>query len=496
MKNFQLLNPNPNITYLTNTNRSHLFINNTELNKITKIPYDQLETMKIEVIGIDKNDNQIETITNFKEILKSNEFISIVEVISSTIKQSGYFTTEDEYGIKKGFLNEFVGSDYFIQSLENLNKEHKNFIPMFELEKNAPNINILLKNLFFNESNEVIENFLRWLKTVSFEDKNQDIIFNFSGTNEQNQGQGSGKGVMIQLLNELFNGLITSVNNQSYKNNFNAHLQNKKIVVFDEVDYKKLNYNVLKDITGNKEIRIESKGKNTITSKNVSSWLMFSNEWDFCNIFTIEDRRIFLIRPNPKNGSLKSIVGDTFQFIQDIKKEIPQFIEIISKVGSKVLSPNELQTNTHKEYYLSKNKVSITEIKDLHKILLNDNVKEKVFELIDNISYLDNSRTNQLDNVKTVLNLDSISYKSFKDMFINLQEFGYIQNNLKVNKEWEIVKENLTINNYEEKRVGLKKTKQFGSYDDKLLKRVGLTKVQEKNLVSKIRPLYSSMGGI
>jgi len=496
LKDFRLLNPNPNITYLTNTNRSHLFIYNIQLNKIKKIPNDQLETMKIEVIGIDNDDNQVETIRNFKEILKSNVFISIVEVVSSTTKKSGFYTITDEFGINKSFLNEFVGSDYFIKSQINLNKEHKNFIPMVELEKNAPNINILLKNLFFNESNEVIENFLCWLKTVSFEDKNQDIIFNFSGTNEQNQGQGSGKGVLIQLLNELFNGLTTSVNNQSYKNNFNAHLQNKKIVVFDEVDYKKLNYNVLKDITGNKEIKIESKGKDTITSKNVSSWLMFSNEWDFCNIFTIDDRRIFLIRPNPKNGSLKSIVGDTFQFIEDIKNEIPQFIEIISKVGSKVLSPNELQTNTHKEYYRSKSKVSITEIKDLHKVLLNENVKEKIIQLFVNIKDIDSSKITKLENVETVLNFDCISYKSFKDIFESLQDFGYLQSSLKVNKEWEIVKENLLVNSYEEKRIGLKRTKTFGSYDDKILIKEEVKQDKYKEIIKTIRPLYSTKGGI
>lgn len=39
----------------------------------------------------------------------------------------------------------------------------------------------------------MIINFINWLNVVSFKDTNQDIIFSFIGTNEQNQGQGRGK---------------------------------------------------------------------------------------------------------------------------------------------------------------------------------------------------------------------------------------------------------------------------------------------------------------
>ena len=182
---------------------------------------------------------------------------------------------------------------------KNLNKyKNQNLIDL--LDKEIPTINILLRNLFHNENDRMIENFINWLNVVSFKDTNQDIIFGFIGTNEIDQGQGRGKGVLIQLLNKVFSGLVVSISNTNYEKNFNSSLMNKKIVVFDEVDFKRLNYSHIKDITGNKIFSVEFKGKEPIESKNVSSWLCFSNEHDLHNKITIDDRRFFIIRPNPK----------------------------------------------------------------------------------------------------------------------------------------------------------------------------------------------------
>ncbi|KIM09938.1 MAG: hypothetical protein KU29_01420 [Sulfurovum sp. FS06-10] len=188
-------------------------------------------------MSLEIDDKNIKKEVDLKEIIENeNDFIKSCQVISSTLKPRGYFEEKDDFNIKYNFLNEFLGSETFLNSKNKNKYNDENIIDL--LEKETPLIFKLLKNLFYNENNNIIINFINWLNVVGFQDKNQDIIFNFFGTNEQEQGQGRGKGILIKLLNKIFFGLVVSVSNTTYMNNFNSNLMNKKIVVFDEVNYK------------------------------------------------------------------------------------------------------------------------------------------------------------------------------------------------------------------------------------------------------------------
>lgn len=466
---YKLTDKDNNKEYYINSNKTILYLYDKNLKVINRIFRDKWSSMSLEV-----DDKNIKKEVDLKEIIENeNDFIKSCQVISSTLKPRGYFEEKDDFNIKYNFLNEFLGSETFLNSKNKNKYNDENIIDL--LEKETPLIFKLLKNLFYNENNNIIINFINWLNVVGFQDKNQDIIFNFFGTNEQEQGQGRGKGILIKLLNKIFSGLVVSVSNTTYMNNFNSNLMNKKIVVFDEVNYKYLKYETIKDITGNPIFRVEYKGKEPIQSDNVSSWLMFSNESDLCNKITIEDRRTFLIRPNLKNGSLKRDVIDEFfdgeynKFEEELFKEIDNFIYIIRKRSGRVLSPLELQTQRYKDYFKEKTQISILEIDDIYKILINTQFREKIIEIMEIIGHLDNNYKKQIETIKKVINLNMINFKTFSIIFTFLRDNDYILKTKKLNKEWEIIKENLLKNGFVKVGIDLQKTKNFNKFKDTII---------------------------
>lgn len=467
---YKLTNKDNDKEYYINSNKTILYLYDKSLKTINRIYRDKWCSMSIEVV----DDKQITKEKDLKEIIENeNDFIKSCEVISSTLKPNGFFQEKDNFNIKYNFLNEFMGSETFIKSSLNNKYGDENIIDL--LEKETPIIFKLLKNLFYNENNNIIINFINWLNVVGFKDKNQDIIFNFFGTNNTDEGGGRGKGVLIKLLNKIFSGLVVSVGNDTYKDKFNRDLINKKIVVFEEVEYKPLKYSFLKDRTGSSVFRVEFKGKDVIHSKNVSSWMMFSNECDLCNKITIDDRRTFLIRPNPKNGSLKREIidfffkGDYDDFEENLFKEVDNFIYIIRKSNGKVLSPLELKTQRYKDYFKEKSQISILEIDDIYKILINNQYKVKIYEIMETIGHLDNNYKKDIETIKKVIDLNMINHKTFTIIFKFLKDNGYILKTKTLNKEWEIMKENLLKNGFVKVVLDLQKTKNFNKFKDTII---------------------------
>lgn len=487
---YKLTDKDNNKEYYINSNKTILYLYDKNLKVINRTFRDKWSSMSLEV-----DDKQIKKEVDLKEIIENdNDFIKSCQIISSTMKPRGYFEEKDDFGIKYHYLNEFLGSETFLNSKNKNKYNDENIIDL--LEKETPLIFKLLKNLFYNENNNIIINFINWLNVVGFKDKNQDIIFNFFGTNEQDEGGGRGKGVLIKLLNKIFSGLVVSVSNTTYLNNFNSNLMNKKIVLFEEVNYKGLRYEIIKDITGSPFFRVEYKGKEPIYSDNVSSWLMFSNECDLCNKIGIEDRRVFLIRPNPKNGSLKREVIDKFfdgdydNFEEKLFEEIDNFIYIIRKRTGRVLSPLELQTQRYKDYFKEKTQVSILEIDDIYKILINTQFREKIIEIMEIIGHLDNNYKKQIETIKKVINLNMINFKTFSLIFKFLKDNGYISKTKTLNKEWEIMKENLLKNGFDKINVELKKTKIFDRFKDTIIIKNDYYLSEKHKINSVLRDLF------
>jgi len=403
-------------------------------------------------------------------------------------KPVGYFEEEQD-GLKYCYFNVFIGSDTFKNALINNKYQNaKNLLTL--LKKETPNIYYLLNNLFYNEKSSVLLNFLSYLKKISYHDDRQDIMYLFKGTNEVHEGQGAGKGVLQSLLHKMLSGLVTSVSNETYNDKFNNNLQNKKVVIFDEVDLKTLRYNVLKNITGSEFIRIEAKGKDAIQVKNVSSWLLFSNDYKLCKDIKVNDRRTFIIQPNPINGSLKKYIEKHFasfrEFEETLYSELNNFIHIIAKANDKVYTPLELETNAKRDYFLQANSVKIEEIKDIYKIFTNKQLQIKVIRILES---LENDYDTQ--NLIKLIKLKAINYKLFQKLFKALQHNGFLAQNLKALKAWEILKEELIQRDFSVKRYYLKQTKEYKAYNDKnFLKYNKTTKLQQKKINEIMREMY------
>jgi len=493
---YKLINKKNYVSYFVNSNTTILYIYDKQKKEIIEYYRDKWTSMKLEVIECIKQ-NETKKEVDLKTIIESeNDFIEICQIISSTTEKVGYFQKVDNFGIKTNYLNIFLGSETFRTSLNNNKFKNKKTIEL--LKKETPTINLLLRNLFYKEKDDILLNFLNWLNVVSFQNKNQNIIWSFIGTNEENQGQGAGKGILIQLLSKMFKGLVCSVSNTSYLNNFNSILMNKKIVVFDEVNYKSLKYEKIKDITGNNSITIEYKGKEPIIVDNVSSWLFFSNEYDLCNKITIEDRRTFIIRPNPVNGSLEQLIKTNFidfdSFLNKLYSEIDNFIHIISYIGQnrkiKVLTPLELSSNGHRTYFKEQMKVSVNDLDKLYRIFTNKQFKTKLLSILEEIKQLETIYIENIEIIKNMLEIDCINYKTFEKLFYTLKNMEYIKSSLKINKEWEIFKENLLKNGFIIQNIVGRETKKYKRFRDKILIEPQNYKNNKTKLINKIKTIY------
>jgi len=431
-----LQTPDDNIKYYLNTNNSILYSYNIEQQKVKLIYSSDFNATSLPVIQKTKS-KEIRKHMNIREIIQEdNNFIEVAKVIASTTKVEGNFIEQDkETGIATNYLNIYLNSRTFQNAAANNHYSitcEENLIEL--LEDEAPTINKLLKNLFHNESDEVLINFLNYLNVISFTDNKQDIMYLFKGTNDEQEGAGAGKGVFRDLLSKMFSGLVCSVSNESYNNPFNIELLNKKIVIFDELDFKSLKYEKLKDITGNGELRIESKGKDAVIVKNVSSWLLFTNLSNMLAKILVDDRRTFIINPNPINGSLKREVIDPyydgdFKYFQNcLFSEIENFIHIISLATGKVRTPLELRTEAHKSYF-SANNYNLTDIKKFNDIFLKKNSKRKFIEFLEELKTLNDISEKKFEKMKFYLNTGFYSQKTLEEIFTICKAYkvGYIK---------------------------------------------------------------------
>jgi len=369
-----LLNAKKHISYYVNENRSIFYTYNKKKKKVDLTVSNKFGSTTLKVIT--KYEDVVDM--PLDAILKEdNDFVEVVNVIASTTKKPGNFPiVSSDTNLTTNYLNIYLNASMFIKASKHNHyniKEEKNIIDLLKSE--TPSIYALLHNLFHNEKDEVILNFMRYLNKIAFQDNRQDIMFLFMGTAENKQGQGAGKGVLRDLLGILFSDLIVSVSNETYADKFNSELLNKKVVIFDEVDPKGLKYAKLKDITGSSTIRVENKGKDALTVDNVSSWLLFTNESNLHGKIKKDDRRTFIVNPNPISNSLKKCViepffnGDFGLYWDSLQAELESFTHIISLASAKVLTPIELKTFAHSQYFNDDN-LYLRDIKSIDDIFL------------------------------------------------------------------------------------------------------------------------------
>lgn len=461
------------VDYFVNGNKTHLFSHNKVLKQLEKIQEGEWNSSKFtcDIQIIDK-DEVIESTKKYsvRELISEDvDFIRFVIPVSSTTKPTAFFTeTSGISKIEKDYFNEFFRAPEFLQAKQNNRYADCNDIIKL-LKTETPTFNVLIKNLFFNEHDLVILNFINWLSNAAYQDKHQSEFFCFIGKNEEDQGQGAGKGVLQGFLSELLSGLVTKEKSETFQKEFNPHLENKKIVVFDEVNFKTLNYNKLKDITGSDLLSVEAKGKSAYEARNVSSWFLFSNESDLKNKITYADRRAFIIRPNPINNSLRGIVekkfGDHTNFKTKLHADIPNLIHILGRcVNNRVIDPVNLITNAKMDYFKERSAISIENVNDFTKILVNKKLKAKVCEL------LKDYKPERYEVVIALLKQNCINRKAFNILLNNLIDMGFVKKS-QDNKIWEKLKETSLKQDFELIKVDFKKaeTKGYKRFLDRTL---------------------------
>jgi len=504
----ELLNKPENIEYYVNESETNFYIYNTKENTLKIINKSEFDTTTFEVKIITKKEEYTDILT-IKQILKEeNNFIKKVKIVIKTNEKVGYYT-KNELGLQQHFFNIFLNNKKFIESINNnkyikyyndRKKEKNDYNLIYKLfKKECKNLSILIDNLFYYENEIVKVNFLKWLYNVIYLDKYQDVIFIFFGKNDIQQGQGSGKGVLINILNNLLSNLLTTINNSNYKDRFNTSYYNKKLVIFDEVDFKKLDYNYIKNLTGTPLINIEFKGKDKIQIDNTISLLLFSNEYELNNNINIEDRRSFLIYPNPVNNSLLKIVkrkrkykGNIELFINDIiNNELENFTHILYLLKDfKLLKPFELITESKKIYFHNKQKVKEITTSELYKILVNKKYKKYIKDIITYIkSITNNLKTNEiLDNFYLELENNFLTFNTFKNFIEVLKNNKIFYSKLSIEKLFYSMSKELEEFNYTRKYHYLKETKRYKG--KKLLLLFNKQKTEIKKINEIIRNVY------
>ena len=491
--------------YLNQTN-TILYSFNPNKNVVGKSFKGEFDIVKLPVMieKIKKGEKEVkhEELTFLEIIKEENDIVKNVKPTCKTLEPSGFYYEKNSQYLEVPCLNEYTNSTPFIKSLEKL-KKIRLTLPLTEegliefiydkFIQDCPHISFLIHNLFWEESINVIVNFLSFLSIVGFKDKHQDIFYLFKGQSEDKQGQGAGKGVIQQLLTKLFSGLVIGVNNNTYNTTFNSRLQNMKIVIFDEVNFKKMNYEVVKNITGNSSLPIEFKGKESMETKNVSSWLFFTNEYDLLNKLNQNDRRCILIEPNPINSSLETRVRgeldtDMSSFIDNLESEITEFIGVLSfSTLVEPKKPQDLKSNSHIRYYSQKSKVKVDMI-DFYKIFTNKEHLKKYVSFVNDIGVIENQKgmdkyIYSSENIQFFIENKTIYYEMVLEMYNICKKYqiGFTKTFPAPLKVWGILKERLISNfEYEPYTYEMKPTKK-----NMLSKKFSKTGLQDKSLVKK-----------
>jgi len=156
-------------------------------------------------------------------------------------------------------------------------------------EGTTPTIDMLLDNLTadhapgFSMANKLEQFIAHKLKTLEY----SPIVFQLMGN------RGTGKGTFMALLN-IVTGLVVRTKLNASNSQFNSDLAGKLFLNEDEGFVTSQLVNTLKEYSGNKEVRIEAKGKDAMMIRNIGTYIFSSNQPQLL-AETIDDRRFVVL---------------------------------------------------------------------------------------------------------------------------------------------------------------------------------------------------------
>lgn len=142
----------------------------------------------------------------------------------------------------------------------------------------------------------------------------------------------TGKTTFLKLLKLIFGHNMSINTNEDFRNQFNSGWASKIVIGAEEILLdKKEDAEKLKNLSTAPLIKSEAKGKDKIEQEFYGKFILCSNnESDFIKIDPQEIR--FWVRKIPH------VNNDNVNLIEDMKKEIPAFIDFLTK--REIISPN------------------------------------------------------------------------------------------------------------------------------------------------------------
>jgi len=163
-------------------------------------------------------------------------------------------------------------------------------------EKLIKPLTSLLKHISKNDYPFLI-NWISWIRQQPHKKTDITVIL-YSDTH------GLGKNALVLLLNKIFSGFTTKISNMDdLKRNFNSEISNKFFLYGDEVLARDRDlYNTIKNITTQKDLRMEMKGKDARIIDDFINMLFTTNNEQPVKI-ELNDRRMALIECPDKKMS-------------------------------------------------------------------------------------------------------------------------------------------------------------------------------------------------
>lgn len=249
-----------------------------------------------------KINGQIETIkglANFKKVIASKNFSLLFDKTEIKVPSQVPRVTEQMESVRvmnvpyekpgvfddSGTLvyNTYVPTRYLSIIRGDYLQDHK------YKANSTPTIDKLLENLVADHdpgTNMVgkLEQFIAHkLKTLEY----SPLVFQLMGN------RGTGKGTFIVLLN-IITSLTMRTKLNASNSQFNSDMAGKLFLNEDEGFVTSNLVNLLKEYSGNKEVRIEGKGKDAIMLRNIGTYIFSSNQPQLL-AETIDDRRFVVL---------------------------------------------------------------------------------------------------------------------------------------------------------------------------------------------------------
>lgn len=290
---------------------------------------------------------------------------------------------------------------YYLTRTKTCNNDLDNTMSL--IKKLAPHINFLLENLFYNDF-EMRKHFINWFATILQTKGKMLTSFIIQGE------QGGGKGVLTLLIKLIFGKeYVSEPVSDAVFGKFNASWALRKMfVIMNEIEHDeksagKKNYGKLKSYITDDTIEIEEKNIKKMTIKNSFNCLFFSNK----NAIQIEtsDRRYNVAETGSdiKIKVEKELKISMDDFIELLKKELDEFVQILYNLDYDLKKANSVLENTFKKSIVNATETSLNKV--CHALKKHDikTLRELVIDSVDSIEVMDvvleNIKNNMKDNI-------------------------------------------------------------------------------------------------